>query len=58
MRRLENKLSFKMNLVTDDDELRNSKKKKFDEILVQDAMRNMEFEPKVESDRDWIFLNQ
>lgn len=43
MRRLENKLSFKMNLVTDDDELRNSKKKKFDDILVQDAMRNMEF---------------
>lgn len=58
MRRLENKLSFKMNLVTDDDELRNSKKNKIDDILVQDGMRNMEFEPKMESDRDWIFYNQ
>ena len=54
MRRLENKLSFKMNLVTDD-ELLNSKKKKIDDTLVQDGMRNMEFEPKIESDRNWIF---
>lgn len=42
MRLLENQLSFKINLVTDDEE-RNSKKKVIDDILIQDGMRNMEF---------------
>lgn len=46
MRLLENQLSFKINLVTDDEE-RNSKKKVIDDILIQDGMRNMEFEPQM-----------
>lgn len=46
MRLLENQLSFKINLVTDDEE-RNLKKKVIDDILIQDGMRNMEFEPQM-----------
>ena len=57
MRLLENQLSFKINLVTDD-EAKNSKKKAFDDILIQDGMRNMEFQPQMQSDRDVNLLNQ
>lgn len=43
MRRLDNRISYKMDLIIEEDELKKKKKTIISDVLVQEDMRNMEF---------------
>lgn len=49
LRRLENRISYKMDLILGEDELKKKKKTMISDVLAQEDMRNMKFEPKIDS---------